>query len=125
MHQFYSPDIKDNLILPESDSQHCVRVLRLKEGDMIEVVDGKGCKYICKITIAHSKKCAIEIIESVYSENHWGARIVLGVAPTKNNDRIEWMSEKMTELGVDEIIPIKCRHSERKEWKTERINKKI
>ena len=123
MHRFFAPEIEETLTLPEVKSQHAVRVLRLKEGDEVEVVDGKGGLYLCRISLAHNKKCGVEIVERITSEPHWGSEIVLCVAPTKNLDRIEWMAEKCTEMGVNRLIPVKCRYSERKELKTERLHK--
>ena len=123
MHRFYAPDIAETLQLPEQESQHAVRVLRMSEGDELEVVDGCGCRYVCRISLAHSKRCAIEIVERVEEKPRWGCEIVLAVAPTKNLDRMEWLAEKVTEMGVDRIIPLRCRYSERKELKTERLGK--
>lgn len=123
MHRFFAPDIEETLILPEVESQHAVRVLRLKEGDEVEVVDGKGTLFICRITLAHNKKCGVEIVERISKKPHWGSEVVLCVAPTKNLDRIEWLAEKCTEMGVDRLIPVRCRYSERKELKTERLQK--
>ena len=71
MIQFYAPDIEKNPILPESDSQHCVRVLRMKSGDLIEVIDGKGCRYECKILVAHQKRTQVEIINKQYDYENW------------------------------------------------------
>lgn len=123
MHQFYAPNILESKQLPEEESQHAVRVLRLKEGDNIEVIDGKGIKYLCRITLAHPKRCMLEIEGSTEVPNHWKCNVVIAVAPTKNLDRMEWMAEKITEMGVDRIIPLRCRYSERKELKTERLKK--
>ena len=123
MIQFYAPDIKDTLQLPESDSQHCIRVLRMKAGDRIIAVDGKGNRYLCQIVDAHSKHTYLNIIEEEHIENHWSENICLAVAPTKNIDRMEWLFEKATEIGINSIIPIKCSHSERKDLKTDRLNK--
>lgn len=123
MHRFYAPDIDTTLQLPEQESQHAVRVLRLRENDAIEVVDGKGWRYLCRITMAHSKHCAVEIEKRIHELPHWGHEIVLAIAPTKNLDRMEWMAEKTTEMGIDRIIPLRCRYSERKELKTERLGK--
>ncbi len=123
MHRFYAPDIEETHTLPEVESGHCVRVLRLKEGDAIEVVDGKGNCHECHITLAHHKRCAVEIDATHHSLPHWGSRIVVAIAPTKNLDRMEWMVEKCTEMGIDGIIPLRCRYSERKELKTERLEK--
>ena len=125
MHRFYSPDIADTLTLSEEDSKHCVRVLRMGEGDTIEVVDGNGNLYTCRITLAHPKRCAVEVLDKQHQPPHWGHQIVLGVAPTKNLDRIEWLVEKCVEMGVDRIIPLRCHNSERTVLKTERIRKII
>lgn len=123
MHRFFAPGIEDTLTLPEEESQHAVRVLRLKEGDAVEVVDGKGTLFQCRISLAHSKKCGVEIVEKQSIPPHWGNKIVMCVAPTKNLDRIEWLAEKCTEIGMDRLIPLRCRYSERKELKTERLQK--
>ena len=123
MHRFYCPDIADTWTLGEEDSKHCVKVLRMGEGDTIEVVDGNGTLYNCRITMAHPKRCAVEAMGKVEQPPHWGHRIVLGVAPTKNLDRIEWLVEKCVEMGVDRIIPLRCHNSERTVLKTERLKK--
>ncbi len=106
MHRFYCPDIADTLMLGEEDSKHCIKVLRMAEGDTIEVVDGNGNLYTCRISMAHPKRCAIEVLDKQHHDPHWGHRIVLGIAPTKNLDRIEWLVEKCVEMGVDRIIPL-------------------
>lgn len=123
MHRFFAPDIATALALPEEESRHCVRVLRLVEGDEIEVIDGAGTLYRCRIAMAHAKHCAVEIVSQMACPPHWGSKIILAVAPTKNLDRIEWMAEKCTEMGIDRITPLLCRHSERKVLKTERLHK--
>ena len=125
MHRFYAPHIAATLTLPEEESRHCTRVLRLVEGDNIEVVDGKGKLYTCRIVMAHSKHCGVEIVMVEQESPHWGHQIVLGVAPTKNLDRIEDMADRVTEMGIDRIIPLLCCNSERKVLKTERIQKII
>lgn len=119
---FYAPEILDNSELPEEESGHAIRVLRHQEGDEIEVVDGKGFWYHCKIIFAHPKHCQVEIL-SRKEDNHWPYQVELVVAPTKNLDRMEWFLEKATEMGLDRFIPIKSRFSERKELKTERMKK--
>ena len=111
------------MTLGEEDSKHCVKVLRMVEGDTIEVVDGNGTLYTCRITMAHPKRCAIEVLDKQEQLPHWGHRIVLGIAPTKNLDRMEWLVEKCVEMGVDRIIPLRCHNSERTVLKTERLKK--
>ena len=123
MIQFYAPDIESSLTLPEGESQHCVRVLRSCVGDTIEVIDGRGHRFACRLVDPHPKHAAVEIIDRTDVPLPWDTHITLAVAPTKNIDRMEWMVEKLTEIGVNRIIPLRCRYSERKEIKTERLEK--
>ena len=123
MIRFYAPDIANDPRLPEMESGHCVRVLRHREGDIIEVVDGKGRLYKCIIAEARPKAVLIDIIESAIQPDPWPQNITVAVAPTKNIDRMEWMIEKLTEIGINRFVPVKCDHSERKELKIERIEK--
>lgn len=123
MIQFFAPDITETLQLPESDSRHAVRVLRMNEGDTLQVIDGKGHTYTCRLTDAHSKHASVEIISCVESPLPWPQQLAVAVAPTKHMDRMEWLVEKMTEVGVNTIIPLLCDRSERREIKTERLEK--
>lgn len=123
MIQFYLPEVSSNPVLPPVESGHCVRVLRMREGDEVVCVDGKGTRYFCRIIEAHPKHVALQVVRSEQESKYWGCRITLAVAPTKNLDRMEWMAEKCTEMGIDAILPVKCTHSERKELKTERLEK--
>ncbi len=123
MHIFYAPDIKNSTELPEEESNHAVKVLRLGEGAEIMLIDGVGMFYKAIITRAHHKRCAVEITDSYEQEQKWGGFFHIAVAPTKNIDRIEWFLEKSTEIGIDAITLLKCRYSERKDVKIDRLNK--
>ncbi len=123
MIQFYAPDIQTTLTLPESDSQHAVKVLRLREGDTLDVIDGRGNRYSCRLVAAHPKHAAVEIVATEHVALYWEQHITVGVAPTKHLDRMEWMVEKLTEIGVNSIVPLLCDRSERKEIKVERLQK--
>lgn len=123
MIQFYAPDILTNPILPESDSQHCIRVLRKQQGDIIDVIDGCGHRLKCKIVVPHSKRTLLEIVEIEEVALPWNGKITIAVAPTKHMDRMEWLVEKLVEIGVNRIVPLLCTHSERKEIKRDRIEK--
>ena len=121
---FYAPDITTPLYtLDEIESGHCVRVLRLQEGDTLNITDGRGTLYDAEVVDAHPKRCSVRIV----AEHHnWEQRpygLTVAVAPTKNIDRIEWFVEKATECGIDRIIPIECAHSERRIVKLERLEK--
>jgi len=120
---FYVPDIATNPELPEEESEHCVRVLRLKANDAITVTDGKGCFFVANIINAHPKHCQVSITKS-WSQKMLNDYIIhIAVAPTKNMDRMEWFVEKSTEIGVNSITFLRCRFSERKDVKLQRINK--
>lgn len=123
MIQFYSPDIAHSPFLPEGDSSHCCRVLRLKSGDEIVVTDGKGKRYFCKIINADPRHTGLKIIREEESQKERDYHLTLAVAPTKNSDRMEWLVEKAVEIGVDQIVLLKCRRSERKVQKSERLIK--
>lgn len=120
---FYAPDIERTLTLPESDSQHAVRVLRMMPGDPIEVIDGAGHRFSCRLLDTHSKHAAVEIIGRHDMPLSWSQQITVAVAPTKHMDRMEWMVEKLTEIGVNRIVPLLSERSERKVIKTERLEK--
>ena len=123
MIRFYAPDIETTATLPETESGHAVRVLRKREGDEIEVVDGKGTLYRCVIAGASPKGVLVQVRESISLPKVWTPSITLAVAPTKHADRMEWLIEKAVEIGVDRFVPLRCERSERKELKTERIEK--
>lgn len=123
MHIFYTPDIEHIRELPEEESLHCARVLRLSEGEEIMLTDGKGNFYRSILTRSHQKRCAVDILSVTCQPRLWPVKIYIAVAPTKNMDRIEWFAEKATEIGLDALTMLRCRYSERKEVKTERIQK--
>lgn len=123
MIQFYLPDISDNPRLPEEESHHCTHVLRKREGDEIVAVDGKGGRYRCRLVAVGRRQVELEVMEREEVADHWLPRIELAVAPTKNADRMEWMVEKVTELGINRITPLRCAHSERKSVNVGRLRK--
>lgn len=123
MIRFYAPDIAESGMLPESDSGHCVRVLRMRAGDSIEVVDGSGNLYHCVLTDADPRGASVEIRSCESLPKTWGGTITIAIAPPKNADRMEWVVEKLTEIGVDRIVPLRCEHSERKSVNVERLRK--
>ena len=123
MIQFFAPDIEETLTLPEGESAHCSRVLRHKEGDEIYVTDGKGHRFLCEITHSHPSHTKVEIKKREDSESERNYKLTLAVAPTKNSERLEWMLEKAVEIGVDEVVLLKCQRSERKFQKADRLKK--
>jgi 16S rRNA (uracil1498-N3)-methyltransferase len=120
---FFCPDIALNSQLSEQESQHCTRVLRMKEGDTLTITDGKGALYRCTLVQAHAKRSIVQINEQIELPKSWNFDLHIAFAPTKNMDRNEWFLEKATEIGTDRFTPLLCQFSERKEIKTERLEK--
>lgn len=118
---FYDPTLSGSL--PEEEAKHVVRVLRMKEGDEINLMDGNGTFCVAEITTASNHHCLYRIIEKEKQERAWKGNIHLAVAPTKLNDRIEWLAEKATEIGWDRLSFLNCQFSERRAIKMERIEK--
>lgn len=125
MSLFYVPTLSTGHVLPEEESQHAVKVLRLQVGSEITIVDGTGGFYKAKISNPHPKHCSFEITETILEYGKRDYRLHIAIAPTKNIERLEWFIEKATEIGIDEITPIICRYSERKVIKAERLEKII
>ena len=126
MQLFYNPDLtKDTtqITFDKIESKHIVRVLRKKEDAILHITNGKGFLFDAKIIIASDKKCIAEIIAIQEKPKPWNYYLHIAIAPTKNNDRIEWFLEKATEIGIDEITPLICNNSERRFVKLERFEK--
>jgi len=123
MQIFYAPDITGNRYsLDENESKHIVRVLRMKEGTEVRLIDGKGNLYEGLIDDADQKKCTVIIkgvIKDFEKRNYF---LHIAISPLKNPERFEWFIEKSVEIGVDEITPIICRNSEKHGIKKDRIN---
>jgi len=124
MNIFYVPQCSVNveIQLDENESNHCVKVLRLRNNDVISIVDGCGGLYKAKIIDAHHKKCLVQIVESTVSPQP-KPFIHVAIAPTKNIERFEWFVEKSIEIGVGMITPLLCEKSERKVVNNERLEK--
>lgn len=123
MQLFYNPTIETDLFLDKEEHTHASRVLRKKSGDSIFVMNGKGDLFHCEITEIGSKKTLVSITKKeTFSK---ASNLHIAIAPTKNNNRIEFFLEKATEIGISEITPILCERSERKVIKKERMEKII
>ncbi len=127
MQLFYHPELDNEtnqFTFPVDESRHISKVLRKKSGDALHITNGKGIWYEAEILNPDHKKCTAKITaKRVVSPSPY--RLHMVVAPTKLNDRFEWFLEKATEIGVHEITPIICDHSERKVIKMERMEKVI
>jgi len=125
MQLFYNISITENattFVFDKEESKHIIKVLRKKEGDILQVTNGNGYLFTAEITIASDTKCTVKI-NSVEKQEASKFHLHLAVAPTKMNERYEWFLEKATEIGIQEITPIICEHSERKVIKTDRFQK--
>ncbi len=121
---FYAPDFSaEHSQLPEEEARHALKVLRLEAGSVIHVTDGKGNVYTTKIVSSDFKKPRFQVIETQPNSGKRDYSIHIAVAPTKNPDRTEWLVEKCVELGVNTISFIQCDRSERKHFKTDRLEK--
>ena len=124
MQLFYQPGIPEGIhYLDPEESRHCIRVLRIKLNDTIDIVDGKGSFYKAQITGTNPRQTRFQVIDQ-RTENQRNYYIHLAVAPTKRLERMEWLVEKATELGVDRISLIECEHSERTRLRPDRLQRK-
>ena len=127
-HIFYVPTacnavVGQQIYLDEDESAHCAKVLRLRPGEIISVIDGCGHLYDATLTLC-DKKCCSATISSIETDVYIRPdRNHVAIAPTKNIDRFEWFVEKAVEFGIDEITPLLCDHSERKVLKIDRLQK--
>jgi 16S rRNA (uracil1498-N3)-methyltransferase len=125
MQLFYNPNITEtatSFVFDKEESKHIIKVLRKKEGDILHVTNGLGFLFVTEITIASDNKCTVKI-NTVEKQELSKFHLHLVVAPTKMNERYEWFLEKATEIGIQEITPIICEHSERRIIKTDRFQK--
>jgi len=128
MQLFYNSEISSEttqITFDKIESKHIVRVLRKTAGDILKITNGKGFLFDAKISLATDNKCIATIIAIEEKPKPWNYYLHIAIAPTKNNDRMEWFLEKATEIGIDEITPIICSNSERRVVKTDRFEKII
>jgi 16S rRNA (uracil1498-N3)-methyltransferase len=126
MQLFYNSEITSKtseITFDKIESKHIVRVLRKKEGDILHITNGKGFLFFVEIIIANDKRCLTNVVRFEEKQKPWNYYLHIAIAPTKNNDRLEWFLEKATEIGIDEITPIICSNSERRILKMERLEK--
>ncbi len=127
MQLFYNSEITETteqFSFSKEESKHVTKVLRKKEGDILNITNGKGWLFKAEISIANIKNCIATIVSKELQPKH-KYNLHFAVAPTKMNDRYEWFLEKATEIGIDSITPVFCNHSERKFIKQERFEKII
>lgn len=126
MQVFYAPDCAVGLYpLQEEESKHIVRVLRMVQGDSVYVVDGKGNLFEGVVHLPHPKHCILNLTTVRENFEKRPYRLHIAISPLKNADRFEWFVEKAVEIGIDEITPLICHRTERKNVNPDRINRII
>lgn len=126
MNLFYSPHIKeDTLELDEKESKHSVRVLRLRKGDRVHLVDGRGGWYEAVIEDDHPRRCRLRILSRTPDHHPLPYALHLAISPTRSMDRFEWFLEKATEIGITEITPLICHRTERTRFNAGRLERII
>lgn len=120
---FYVPNASKQNVLPTDEALHATKVLRLKCGDEIFLMDGQGTFYRAEVSVISKKYCAYSIKEVIPQEKAWRGNIHLAMAPTKMMERVEWFTEKATEIGVDIFSFLQCDYSERKTLRTDRLER--
>ena len=104
MHRFYLPEntVTPNLIytLPEEESRHCVKVLRLRSGDTVSVFDGRGSEFRAQIDHAAQAIASVRILEKIAPPaEEISTRIILAL-PLTDQHKLEFICEKGAEMGV-------------------------
>ena len=120
---FYVPDAASATELPADEASHAVRVLRMKPGDEMVLMDGVGTFFKAEVAVASPHHCVYRVVEEMPQLPQWHGRYHIAMAPTKLMDRTEWMLEKVTEIGVDEVSLLNCDNSERRVAKPARLEK--
>ena len=125
MQLFYSNTIHDNIIFLDNDEKrHCINVLRYKINDLVNVVDGKGNLYNCRLSEINRQNCKLEVIKIHTNFNNREYYVHIAISPIKSHERLEWFIEKSVEIGIDEISFIKCKRTLRKKIRLTRLASK-
>lgn len=125
MQLFFHENIQEpSFHLDTEESKHLIKVLRRQQGDKVNFTDGKGCLFECTIIDANPKKAVLQVTQRLYTPDD-DYYIHLAISPTKNSERMEWMVEKLTEIGVHEITFMESEYSERSKLKLDRLQKKV
>ena len=122
MNVFYIPNAKEGLTtLPEDESKHCVKVLRMTEGERFCVTNGEGYLFDAELVEALPKRATVNLSNQRKGYDHWNFKLEIAIAPTKLNERTEWFLEKATEIGIDKVRLFTSYHSERRAANVERV----
>ena len=111
---------KPEFALNENSSRHIVQSLRMQPGEELRLTDGKGLSALAVIREDNKKRCLIEVRERTMQDPPL-RRVRIGLSLLKNAARFEWFLEKATELGVSEIIPLRCTRTEKINFRMDRM----
>ncbi|MBP3726196.1 MAG: 16S rRNA (uracil(1498)-N(3))-methyltransferase [Bacteroidaceae bacterium] len=120
-HTFYVPHAAETGELPADEARHAVRALRMTKGDTLWLLDGEGQQLEAVVDEVSNKHCSYRIVATQHMQRTWTGYVHLAIAPTKHIDRIEWLLEKATEIGIDEVTFLRCRFSERTTLRLDRM----
>src|SRR5580765_1658640 len=115
----YAPSQKE-IVLDEDTSRHVVQVLRMKEGEKLNLTDGKGNLITAEVIDAYKKNCSVKIIDTQLT-NQDSRKVTIAISLLKNTSRFEWFLEKATEIGISEIIPLICERTEKQKFRYDRM----
>jgi 16S rRNA (uracil1498-N3)-methyltransferase len=121
---FFNPQLEHSsktMQLDEATSKHVVQVLRMKEGEQLNLTNGKGLLARMELTAANKKNSTVLLLESEFSQHHAIRKTGIAISPVKNSSRFEWFLEKATELGVSDIFPLLCNRTEREHFRFDRM----
>jgi 16S rRNA (uracil1498-N3)-methyltransferase len=114
---------QESFLLGEEETAHCIRVLRMRQGEKVRVVNGNGSEVFCEIADPNPSRCGLLVLETAMDRTRPDYSVHIAMAPPKSADRLEWFLEKATEIGIDRITPLRCDRSERRDVKPDRLHK--
>ncbi len=120
---FLAPDAAEHSELPEEAAQYAYKVLKLNDGDEVMLIDGRGSFHRAVLTTVSQKSCSYEILQTLPQEKGWQGTVHLAIAPTKKMERMEWLAEKCTEIGIDALTFLDCHLSQRRSVHIDRVEK--
>ena len=98
------------LTVPPQLVTHLRDSLRVEVGETLWFGDGQGTRYRAEITDVSKRAVAARILETLREPPRRTPRLILGQSLQKG-EKMDWVVQKATELGVDELVPIESRHS--------------
>ncbi len=120
---FYKEDINTEsieIVLEEATSKHIVQVLRMQNGEQLQLTNGKGDLFTAEISDNNRKRCVVNVVEKFKIQSP-KFKVSIAISLIKNSSRFEWFLEKATEIGITEIVPLICNRTEKSAFKYDRM----